>query len=319
VAPGSDFGICAAGRFPAILPRAQRSGGRAGGLAALRRGRTAFTLLEVILALSLLVLVLGFLFQFYYNSMNHRQRSVASTSEAHLARVLLRQITSELRSAVGFAPGFGPGIIGQRYEITLQTTAVPPKEMFRPRLVTEDPLPGQHDIKQVRYFIAWDEDHTNDEGIPLAFGLVRQELKTLRQAVVVGSKDIESDVFEEQGQEPESQDEAAEESVRLQLYAPEIKLLEFRYYDGAQWHREWQVRQGNALPQMVRVTVGFTTCGEEDIDEMELEEIDIGFDAEQEQFPPRSYTAYVRLKQADTFFGSRMTRAASSLMEGDGL
>ena len=37
---------------------------------------------------------------------------------------------------------------------------------------------------------------------------------------------------------------------------------------------------------------------------------------EDEIFPPSSYTAYVRLMQADTFFGSRVTRAARDLATG---
>ena len=46
-----------------------------------------------------------------------------------------------------------------------------------------------------------------------------------------------------------------------------------------------------------------------------LPKVKIEFE-EDEIFPSRSYTAYVRILQADTFFGSRITRAASDFAEG---
>ncbi|MCH8854258.1 MAG: prepilin-type N-terminal cleavage/methylation domain-containing protein, partial [Planctomycetes bacterium] len=58
--------------------------------------RRGFTLLEVMLSLSLVVLLLSILFQFYRNTLEHRQRGLAAVQEAHLARVLLRQITDEI-------------------------------------------------------------------------------------------------------------------------------------------------------------------------------------------------------------------------------
>lgn len=270
------------------------------------RTRRAFTLIEVILSLSLVIFFLAILFQFYGNSMADRQRGIASVREAHLARVLLRQITDEIRAAGGFVPGFGPGIIGQRYDLTMQTMTVPGKELFRRRTRFEDQLPGQHDVRQVRYFIAWDEDITDEEGIPYSLGLVRQELKTLRQAVIVTGEVDEREV--------EQEDEEEERSFKLQLYAPEIKYLEFRYFDGAEWHRDWNIIEGNPLPQMIRITLGYTTQMPEDL-EIGFEEEDFEFE-EDEIFPSRSYTAYVRILQADTFFGSRITRAASDFAEG---
>ena len=268
--------------------------------------RRAFTLLEVILALALLVFLLTILFQFYSNVMRSRQHGLVSVQEAHLARVLLGQMTREIRSSAGFTPGFGSGVIGDRYELSIQTIGVPSKELYRRRDRFENQLPGQHDVKQIRYFIAWDEDIVDEEGIPYALGLVRQELKTLRQAVVVAGDVDNVEVGDE--------DEDVERSFKLQLYAPEIKYLEFRYFDGALWHKDWAITQGNPLPQMIRVTLGYQTQMPEDM-EVGFEEEDFEFE-EDEIFPRRSYTAYIRLIQADTFFGSRITRAASDLAKG---
>ena len=104
--------------------------------------RRGFTLLEVMLSLSLVVLFLSILFQFYRNTMEHRQRGLTAVQEAHLARVLLRQITDEIRAAGGFVPGFGPGVIGERYDLTMQTIDLPSQELLRKRDRFETPPPG---------------------------------------------------------------------------------------------------------------------------------------------------------------------------------
>ncbi len=285
------------------------------------RRRRAFTLLEVMLALFLLVIILGMMFQFYFYALQRRERGNAAVNEAYLARLLLRQISDEIRSSAGFVPGFGPGIVGDRYSITVQTHAVPSKDLFERRSLRDDALPGQHDIKQVRYFIAWDEEITDENGVPLALGLVRQELKTLRQTSIrSGSSRISDGIDSEFEDDAEVED--AEQSFRLQLYAPEIKLLEFRYFDGGQWHEDWtamQMGDNSALPQMVRVTVGYETIEQEEFEELALEEVDIDLEGEQEPLPPRSYTAFVRCFEADSFFQSRVTRAASTLAAEGGL
>ncbi|MCG3136683.1 MAG: hypothetical protein HJJLKODD_00518 [Phycisphaerae bacterium] len=285
-----------------------------------RHSSRAFTLLEVMLAISLMLMLMAVLYRFYDQSMANRQRGLTSLREAQLARVLLKQITDELRGATGFVPGYGPGVIGTNGEIALQTQLLPDREVMETRPVDVEPLPAQADVRQVRYFIAWDEDITDDEGNPIALGLVRQELKTLRQAVAVTGEaaGLEESTFDSSFSTTDELDTEAQESFKLQLYAPEIKYIEFRYYDGAQWYRDWQITQGNALPQMVRVTIGYEPVPPDEM-EQALEDDLFEFEDEEELLPPRSFTAYVRLVQADSFFGSRITRAAVDFAESSGL
>ncbi len=266
------------------------------------------------MALGLILILLGLVFGFYNQTVENRRMGLASNYEEQLARALLKQIGEEIRSCAGFTPGFGPGIIGGQYELTMQTLAIPSRELFRVRDVTDAPLPGQHDVKQVKYFVAWDKDIVDPvSGLPLALGLVRQELKTLNQAIIM--VDEAAPVETDQPQPTED----AQQSFRLQLYAPEIKYLEFRYFDGSQWYKDWMITQGNPLPQMVRVTIGYQTQQQEDMDNVGFNEKDFQLKEEFEVFPPRSYTAYVRVVQADTFYGSRMTRMAVDQMEQGGI
>ena len=119
-------------------------------------------------------------------------------------------------------------------------------------------------------------------------------------------------VFDDQASE-ELEDEELEGSKR-ELYAPEIKFIEFFYHDGNRWWDTWELGEGNTLPQMVMVTVGFIA---ELPDEMEIEIVKDLLDDEEdiEPIPPDRYTAVVRIPQADTFFGSRVQREVSSLAD----
>jgi len=72
--------------------------------------------------------------------------------------------------------------------------------------------------------------------------------------------------------------------------------------DGANWWPTWQLAQGNTLPQLVRITVGFRPDPEqlELRDEMEIVEEDFLQNEEEiEPLAPDRYSIVVRLKQAD--------------------
>jgi hypothetical protein len=124
-------------------------------------------------------------------------------------------------------------------------------------------------------------------------GLVRREIKTLNQAII---------------REDQS------ESVELDLVAPEMKYLRFRYFDGVEWLDRWTVGEqgglGNSLPQAVEITVGYDPIPpeiEED-EELDLENEDL-LPAPPEPYSQSTSTIVVRLPQADVFFGSRLMRA----------
>jgi len=174
---------------------------------------------------------------------------------------------------------------------------LPDKELFVRRQIQDEPLPAQSDMRQVQYYIAYDEDLSFDypDGAtgPAPMGLVRREIQTLNQVTV---------------REDQTQ------SVELDLYAPEMKYLRFRYFDGVEWLDRWDIGKGgeaglgNSLPQAVEVTVGYTAIEPpEDEDELDLENQDL-LPAPPEPYGEDKCSIVVRLQQADTFFGSRILR-----------
>jgi len=270
--------------------------------------KRGFTLLEVVLAITLLVMLLAMMFLFHSTSLDTARQGVHRTRDALLGRVILQQICDEIRQANGYLAGYQAGIIGTRDEIQIYGVTVPDKDLFEKRSITEDQLPGQDDVRMIRYTLAWSEDQETDEGDPICYGLVRRDQRTLNQLMIV-----EDEV------ETEEDQTGAEEiatDVRLELYAPEIKYLRFAYLDGADWVSTWQPlgQKGNSLPQAIRVTVGYTPVVLKE-DEAGVDVKDQEEELEEDYVPPSdSFTMIVRLPMAtEAVFGSRAVGLSSSL------
>lgn len=270
--------------------------------------RRAMTLIELLLALGLIVLVMSMMFMFYDSSLRTRAHGSKLISDRQISRLIARKIADEVRSANGFVPSLGPGISGDHCSITIQTVTLPGKELMLERSIKEDAMAAECDLRHVQYYLAYDEDETfsypdgTEASAPL--GLVRREIKTLHQVVVM---------------------ENARESVDLDLLSKEMLYVRFRYFDGVDWVDKWDIGHeqegglGNSLPQAVEVTVGYGPAlppvEEEDLDFEEDEEDDLT-PSEPEPYSPQTFTVTVQLPQADTFFGSRLMRAQKRGRDG---
>ncbi len=270
------------------------------------------TLLEMLLSISLIVLLVGAMFGFYNVSLDTRERGRRLVETSARAQRMVEHIAQEVRSANGFVPRLGPGITGLKHEITLQTVALTDRELFERRSIREKPPPAQSDVREVRYYLAIDPEQQEDYSDPddpesmtsgpRTIGLVRREVKTLRQATTLGDRP---------------------EEVDLDLLSDELRYLRFRYFDGVDWVDIWQpppaFRMGNSLPQAVEITVGYAPVLPEDPNELDFDEEDRRVSLPEPHRPDR-YTAIVRLNQADVFLGSRLLRAsrrAASAIGGD--
>ena len=157
----------------------------------------------------------------------------------------------------------------------------------------------------------WDDEQEDDEGVKLCHGLWRTEQKTFdpNPTFVIDEEDL-----------------AGEQETRLigprsegALIAPEIKFLEFKYFDGATWWDNWQLMQGNSLPMMVRVTLGFTPLPPEKEEELELVEDNFLRDEEErEPLEDDKFTMFVRLVQSDVNpIGVRIQREGSAFGDSE--
>ena len=261
------------------------------------------TLVELLLALGLIVLVSAMMFQFYEQTLRSRDRGTQVMTDHKLARTIAGMIAEEIRSANGFVTNLGPGINGDDRTISIQTVALPDKALFLQRSIKDEPLPGECDIRHVQYYLAYDEEdaqyeYSDGRQAAAPMGLVRREIRTLNQPVI---------------------DETRSQTVDLDLIAPEMKYIRFRYFDGVDWVDKWDIGRdmegglGNSLPQAVEITVGYTELPPKDESEIQFEEenkrdSDL-IPSVLEPYDQRTFTVVVRLPQADPFLGSRMMRA----------
>jgi hypothetical protein len=264
------------------------------------RAARAFTLIEMVISTGLLVLMLSTLYWFYASSLTNRNEGTDRARRMQLARVVLDGVAEEVRLCAGNTNGYGSGLFGSENAASIFTLTLPTKELMRRRSLTEKPLAGQFDLKEVRYYIAWDEENLDDEGNPRPLGLVRRVTQTFNQVLIIEGE--------------EGSDETA--AIKEELYAPEIKFIEFRYFDGQKWWDTWEVIGGNSLPQAVMITVGYTPVLPEGYRDMEVIDEEENLDPEEwrELYTDR-YMTIVRLAQADRFFGSRISREAASFGE----
>ncbi len=324
----------------------------------------AVTLLEVTLAVSIMIPVLATVFIFYANSLETADQASVRVRNVQLARVILDRITQEIRQSTGFSAGYGTGIFGTEHQVSINTVVIPDKALVERRGIRARKRPGQFDLRQVDYYIAWDDVNTDENGDPRALGLVRRERRTfnkLKPAEVDqnqndnqnenasqdrpgiqglgqpgsgigkqpasplglqtndnGSGDgppdgvgpASSNPFDDNFDKELNKDEL--EGAKRELYAPEIKYIQFLYHDGNRWWKSWEIKTGNALPQMVMVTIGYEPELPEDNQMEIIDDSVLQNEDDIKPLPEDRFMRVVRIPQADSFFGSRVQREVSS-------
>lgn len=263
------------------------------------RGGRAFTLLEVLIALSLTVVLLGVLMSFYWETMKVRQSAVDIADRTQLARQVLSRIANELRGAVGIDEIRFPvehRLLGDRRQISFLTTALPRSDQYQFTGEFDEQPPARADMTQLTYWLWIDPENTDEDGEPIVGGIIRTEKQTLNQYLVEEDDPLD---------------------VRNDLWSYELGYLEFRYFDGVEWTTVWDATQGNSLPHMIMVTVGFKPITQAELDDQDLNTQTANPfdpDAEPGSHPDR-YSIIVRLPAADQFFGARFERVGKQLAE----
>lgn len=275
----------------------------------LRPGRRGVTLLEVLLSMTLIILMMSGIFGYYSSVLRVRKEGTEIAKDVLLTRAILERITDELRHAVDIVPGDGMGFRGDKHSITIVRSRMPENYAYLEYddMVMEDLPPAQLDLIRIRYELLWDDEEVDEEGVALCHGLWRTQQKVFDpNPQFVVAQDAESMA--------ESQDEEVFKDIPQpegELYAPEIKYLRFKYYDGVEWRDQWQVQDDTggvdmgkpaasgketyALPQAVRITIG--RVREDPLEEplsKDEEERD-----EQEVHHPDRFTIVVHILQSD--------------------
>lgn len=302
--------------------------------------RRGVTLLEILLAMSLLVTLTSMTYWFYSSSMETNQKGTMEADKLRLARVVLDRITTEIRQASSTTAEDRMGIHGQKESIALSTLRVPTKELSKKRSSREAPPTAEFDLVAVQYKIARHPDILHDDGYEMPLGLARVEV-LIPRAMAPGEADPNQTKQPAEGATdgaapPEeaildelfSEDETGDKDVSLgpdinweELYAPEIRFIRFCYYDGYKWWDDWQVAGENPLPQLVQITIGFEghpPCGEEFGQDKLNEEFCECLNKDPvdcEPLPKDQFSTMVRVTGADPLFRSRVSRESQSVIE----
>jgi len=306
--------------------------------------RRAFTLLEVVLALFLMIVILSGVYAFYATSLRARHEGGEATRDIALIRWILDRMADEIRHATDIVPGDGIGFSGTEDEITIIHTRMPELYAFKKfDSVRQELPPAQMDILRIHYQLLWDDEFEDEEGVPICHGLWRSEQKTFDpnpKFIMTESEEPGEDSFEEESEDQgeEGEQEQKEESKPIkpegELLAPEIKYLKFEYFDGAEWLDRWQSSEdaaadtagaalfgqgGYALPQAVKITIGRDRVSPED-EEFDLTELDEEEGFKDEEYHPDRFTVVVYLMQADqSLLSSRQYGLAEQLGRQEGV
>lgn len=196
--------------------------------------RKAFTLLEVVLALSLTVGLLGGVLGFYRHVLNVRTAVVRQAERVASVRLVMDRITGELRGAMVY-PFLGFGMDGQvdvegkTCRMKFISVSLPGPAAWAVRKTTEDPIPPEYDMQLVGYRLLTVED---EQGVGQIVGLERTCQK------ILGARTAE---------------EGPDKEIVPALLSGHIKFLRFRYWQDNDWVDTWSE---GGLPLAVEITLG---------------------------------------------------------------
>ena len=181
-----------------------------------QRGAQGFTLIEVLVAISLLAIVLTSVYGIFSSVSATKVRLDSDSAEYHLARVVFDRLGRELHGAYyrrGDQTTLFRGGINDSGEsfLELTTTAVTPLST------------AGTGIAEVRYRLAPDQESTEGSQV-----LLRSERP--RQSTTGPADD------------------------RMMRLAPDVAELSLRFYAAGTWQEEWDARQ-NGLPQLVEIAM----------------------------------------------------------------
>jgi len=225
----------------------------------MNRRRSAFTLVEVVLAILIISGIMTVLLYFYHRAAMVRQAALEEAEFLSTTRMFLEQISSELRTAQVVADQF-IGLEGSSNEITFVCTSVP--QMARWIVSTNETvaLPPTTDLKRVSYRLVGGTNVTELRGLD------RKEEVLLGSAFTSGTNATEflevgdtnaSNVVADAGAGGMTNQFAA---ARRPL-TDKIQHLQFRYWAGTNWVDSWS---GLDLPAGIEVTVAKDAVTEEE-------------------------------------------------------
>lgn len=268
-----------------------------------RAARPAFSLLEVVIATALIAMLVMAMLTFFWQTGRIREAAGKAAARTQLVHQVLERISSELRGALSGEELQWDNLqrfVGDRRSITFLTNPLPAESSYAIYTQADAPPPALHDRREVTYKLWIDPEDKTEDGEPLVGGILRSERPALAPSVDPNEL---------------TADEAAE-YVRHDLWSYEFGYLEFRYYDGVEWSTTWRVSEGNPLPHVVQITIGFDSITQDEIDDKDLTDYPIDeYPLGPDKPSPNRYTSVVRIAGADELFSARLYKLGDEVEE----
>ena len=211
-----------------------------------RRAR-GFTLVEVVLAILIICGIMTVLLYFYQRSAEVRLKALEETEFISTGRLLMEQITGELRTA-RFAEDQFMGVEGSSNSIRFVCTALPLPSRWL--IDTNEPARSSSttDLKKVYYGVAGGTNLYSSRGIERREEYLAPSGPVLETSVV--------DTTNEVSLAGAALTNAAMTNVVTRSGQPltdKVKFLQFRYWDGKEWVDSWAEL---SLPGGVEISLG---------------------------------------------------------------
>jgi len=141
-----------------------------------------------------------------------------------------------------------PGLYGNSYELQVDTSRLPRIDQFEGMSADDDLLATDRvsEVKTVTYYVVGNPlggTTYTSSGTQYQSGLVRHEMDRATAAWAADKGTLTA------------------AQLALEPIAPEVAAIEFRYFDGTEWHNEWDTQERGGLPVAVEVGIGITPSG----------------------------------------------------------
>jgi len=264
------------------------------------------TLMEIVLAITIVVMMMGGVYAFYAGALDTRDKITATVERLSAVRAVMDRMTRELRAAKVFAapkidvedidvdalagPGAGVGDISDVAAGADRGGAAGKGSDVITMMSRLTTIGMDGDTEQVAFptvslpgpSAGADGDATEAEQVILASGdfeLVGYRLRLAdgETGEIIGlersrkKEMIVTDVVEDE-----------DENTEWVLVSPHVKFLHVRYWEGADWIESWA---GGDMPAAVEITLGFQPLPE---------------DYEPEDYPYEIFRRVIYIPSADT-------------------
>jgi len=152
--------------------------------------------------------------------------------------------TEDIASTV--APPILPGLYGNQFELQVDVSRLPRVDQYDPNLSTSTSMTDiPSDVKTVAFHLGADDSSELQSSGSLVedsqtntTGLIRRQLDRAVASWASTNGDISN------------------LDANSEVVAPEVKYIEFNYFDGTEWLTEWDSQQQEGLPTAVRIVIG---------------------------------------------------------------